>query len=548
MWKKEDLQNNYVKLSSQQDYETVTKVLHEFGFRMCTDYKQNDKYYKEYPFLKTTVKNEYYLYNYFSNSPEIPIQQFYDYLVSKTLKVEDLVEGEVYSTISNIGNYSLFKCSKSKSRYYSFFISDNGFYDKTNNNWNGSNIEKNLKLASPEEKKWLEACIKADKFISKEEALKPIETKYEYEVVHCTTQEEWDFVLSKNSDSVCSIHNVEYIKDKCFTFGKNAYGTQSQLDWFKQNNSLIISFQEWCDKFNHKPDFKPKFEVGKWYKIKDCTATYRKCSKAELKGTYMCYSDSIDDGRFIANNNGSCDSSKDRLILLTDLSEIQQYLPDNHVDKIKVMKEENLVGRYLKALVDNPNKGTGVKAGEYGKIIKVTKNNEPDDADFPNFKGYAVSNDITGKYELMPIGFIPDNIIPKSTDTWIPEIGDWVYRINPGSIANPVTKDKVYQILEVSKSGKTIKVLNDRGGTKEFFDLGNFRKAAPHEIPSVVETNTTLGTVLNANRCGELVIKEYPITPKQAIKSIFDKDFNNPLNEVLELPKSSKKKTKQLIY
>ena len=70
----------------------------------------------------------------------------------------------------------------------------------------------------------------------------------------------------------------------------------------------------------------------------------------------MCYSDSIDDGRFIANNNGSCDSSKDRLILLTDLSEIQQYLPDNHVDKIKVMKEE----KFLDVLIELNRNNNGI--------------------------------------------------------------------------------------------------------------------------------------------------------------------------------------------
>jgi hypothetical protein len=47
-------------------------------------------------------------------------------------------------------------------------------------------------------------------------------------------------------------------------------------------------------------------------------------------------------------------------------------------------------------------------------------------------------------------------------------------------------------------------------------------------------------------------IDKYPVTSKEAFKnkteSLFSKDFNNPLNKVLELPKSSKKKTKQLIY
>ena len=59
------------------------------------------------------------------------------------------------------------------------------------------------------------------------------------------------------------------------------------------------------------------------------------------------------------------------------------------------------IGRYIKALVDNPNSGSGVKKGDVGKII-----NE-DQADFPNNKGYfcteALNKFYLGtKYELLP--------------------------------------------------------------------------------------------------------------------------------------------------
>ena len=68
------------------------------------------------------------------------------------------------------------------------------------------------------------------------------------------------------------------------------------------------------------------------------------------------------------------------------------------------VKSVNLVGRYLKALVDKPY-GGNVKKDDYGKI--TTKNG--DTADFVNHKNYACSNALKepGKFEIMPEGFIP---------------------------------------------------------------------------------------------------------------------------------------------
>jgi hypothetical protein len=413
MWtKSKDLQNKYVKLSFQQDYETVTKVLHEFEFRMY-DGIFNDGYYESYPFLNFYSDNTYYTsIDSLIVYTEIPIQQFYDYLKPKTLKVEDLVEGEVYK--SAYGNDWLFKYNENNDEtvYYltptSFSKSSWGFYKN-----------KTITPCSPEEKKWLEACIKADKFIPKEEALK-VEPKYEYEVVHCTTQEEWDFVRNKCIFSSAMYKyetwekhdkHVAYpegvgicIKEVCY----------SGLSYWKKHNAKIYSFQEWCDKFGHKPDFKFKFENNKWYKtLNTSSGTYYVKNKV-INGHLDSFKEYICDDKhyYCTINLGSEGTYKYEL--LTDLSEIQQYLPDGHVDKIKVMKEESLVGRYLKALIDYPEH-TDYKKNDFAKIVKDI-NGEDVYLESHNFRASISRKDY---WELIPKGFTPDNIIPEYVEVLI---------------------------------------------------------------------------------------------------------------------------------
>lgn len=83
----------------------------------------------------------------------------------------------------------------------------------------------------------------------------------------------------------------------------------------------------------------PTFEVGKWYKIKNAIKAYRKCSHKQLSNERMLYSEGIDNGKYNSISS-SCGASNNRLELLTDLSEIQPYLPDDHPDKFPVAEQK----------------------------------------------------------------------------------------------------------------------------------------------------------------------------------------------------------------
>jgi len=196
----------------------------------------------------------------------------------KPLTVNDLIKGEIY----------FHKCT------YSYIIefSDLGFnnqikgphyieiqYNNYSKNYANTTIDE-LRIATQEEKDWLNACIKANKFVSKEEALKK----------------------------------------------------------------------------------EVKFEQGCWYKINHCW--YAKFMVIHGSGTYWRYSDIIDSKGKFDNipGNLSGDWKSISMELLTDLSEIQQYLPDGHSDKINKMKKfssntyvvwTNDIGYYYNKLKSN---------------------------------------------------------------------------------------------------------------------------------------------------------------------------------------------------
>lgn len=78
------------------------------------------------------------------------------------------------------------------------------------------------------------------------------------------------------------------------------------------------------------------------------------------------------------------------------------------------MTDQNLVGRYIKALIDKPH-GGAVKAGEYGIITDVSDELiGTGHANFPSqscYSFYQLLNDSLKKYELMPEGWSP--VVPK---------------------------------------------------------------------------------------------------------------------------------------
>jgi len=89
---------------------------------------------------------------------------------------------------------------------------------------------------------------KEDKFITKEVAM---ETFYKHKVVHCKTLEEWQYVNSK-LPNVIRLSDDRYSQYQSNTCKHLYYGQYSSLNyWEAEEKTLILSFEDWCTKFNH---------------------------------------------------------------------------------------------------------------------------------------------------------------------------------------------------------------------------------------------------------------------------------------------------------
>ena len=175
-----------------------------------------------------------------------------------------------------------------------------------------------------------------EKFFTKGEIKQPLK-----QAVHCTTQEEWDFVTSKFNPLGLKSNNFNKYKSNSIIIfteeqGKGYYGAYSNKN--ETSFKEILSFQEWCDLNGYKMEKEVKFEVGKWYEI--INSSYYKhehISKfKEFKNNRFYYSEKIVTKQHKFTNDYHVHSNEVRLCTI---EEIQQYLPDSHPDKIKVDRE-----------------------------------------------------------------------------------------------------------------------------------------------------------------------------------------------------------------
>jgi len=113
--------------------------------------------------------------------------------------------------------------------------------------------------------------------------------KYDYEVVHCMTQEQWDFVTDKLNYTWTTGKWSSDIHNSCINLNINQHASTF---FYKTKNYKIYSFDEWCNKKGYtviskeelsnpeyveytnsnnwfKSDAKNSFEIGKIYKWDD---------------------------------------------------------------------------------------------------------------------------------------------------------------------------------------------------------------------------------------------------------------------------------------
>jgi len=184
------------------------------------------------------------------------------------LKKEDLKEDEFYSAINHANKLCVFKhknLEKSWANSFAFVADSNEYFFQQN----GIHyIFNELKLATPEEKYWLNECIRLDKFISKEDALKTFVPEY----IECIKidgkmvlntiykvkeSRKWEYVDNDGCNTVIYVEPISidgpfylsYFKPST----KEAYDAQfvteltelPEIWWIKPTNETLEILQNW---------------------------------------------------------------------------------------------------------------------------------------------------------------------------------------------------------------------------------------------------------------------------------------------------------------
>jgi len=191
---------------------------------------------------------------------------------------------------------------------------------------------------------------------------------------------------------------------------------------------------------------------------------------------------------------GSYPSKNFRHATLEEIKAYEEKGP--HVLSEMKTEEEDLTGRWIKALVDNPE-CTSYKKGEYAQILKKY-DDDTYEVRLDDRLQFGASPSKKNIWELMPEGFSP--VKEESTsETFV--VGDWIVFNNTGgsliSLNNPII-GQAYQILSLNQpfksegdcnasltGGKKVRLSSVSSYEKPGHYEAYFRRATPKEVLKV---------------------------------------------------------------
>ena len=317
-----------------------------------------------------------------------------------------------------------------------------------------------------------------------------------------------DYKGTKTAIEVNSIEEFDRIKEllghnqkgsNCFTKTNNYISCYSDdyanKEWLINKGFTLYKASDFLEEL-------PKFEEGKWYKVNDKQTKFLILENESLIfGSEHIYNNK----HYISELKTGTWISKlsDNPVLLTDLSEIQQYLPLNHPDLIpkenlhfyddsgllikkKLIKqiEEglDLTDRWIKCI--KKCDWEDINIGEY---VQIKSKEIIANVEWKNKNDYYLNLkrvEQTKEFELMPEGFSPYEF----------KIGDYLYVIDYG-IERISPKDSVLQITNIEETylGKWITYINIKtrweGKFRQHHFIDNIRKATEKEILDYLSDN-----------------------------------------------------------
>ncbi len=396
----------------------------------------------------------------------------------KKYEKKDLIEGEIYYYEYDNRDHYISKF-KTNSPYLNLDKSTGIIVFKSTGTlgWYGDNI----RIATPEESHWLKECEKANKFISKEEALKSFNKQPEFIVG------KW----YKNIGNSGMIAKFKEIKENAFA--SDGFYVDEDKNYRTRHNTSFRLSENYKNAIEctleEIQQYLPEGHVDKLYKSgtdpielaslpeKWCIILTSENRDIVLKWcsfSFNCTS------KYITYKQEHGDSDIGRYTQIT-FDQFKKWVLKEEVKQ----EPKSLVGRYVKILQNRVACSNTIK-DEYYKIVKETGNSY-----YLNVKsggGNAIwknQDQWKNQIELMPEGFEPNKV--ETEEQWIPMVGEWVI-FNNNSIRQNMTTGKLYKVLEYREITKVILIIHDKGN-ESYIGIENFRKALQHEIPLELSAN-----------------------------------------------------------
>ena len=213
--------------------------------------------------------------------------------------------------------------------------------------------DRKARLATMEEVHWLNRCIEAKTFVPKASRVHIFNDIYVGDIV-VRIDDNWNTcvigsIVKADASSENGMLSIRSEHEKCKESTMGRFWRKATPEEIEAYNKGIRNIKDIVKA--------PKFEAGKWYNLKYSSSgkewdVYFKVLKYD--GNKVDFADGyyIDTNRKYAKANSiELKSILVRSIKEVDISEIQPYLPDGHIDKIKNIKMIN--GNYYVA--DNGN-------------------------------------------------------------------------------------------------------------------------------------------------------------------------------------------------
>ena len=347
------------------------------------------------------------------------------------------------------------------------------------------------------------------------------------EAVHCTTQEEWDFVLSKIL-SVCTTssqfgeNNCINIKD---TVNPTNEGWCCTENYYKRNNYTILTFKQWCEKYGHSYEVIPEYvecvgstshhyKEGKIYTWPKTITEEGKPNKPGILNGCVW--------EFKPSTKEAYDKQQEKLKMEELLNEAKRRYPTG--TKVRAVLDGPELTTEIFTLTDSHYWASGSKvpacyteeghpvclhlSGKWAEIVKE----EPKPTEIKPAKGMHVrclkeNSWSDGKTKIGQIFVIEDvhwsgdmwvnnhlfakerlgrgefELLPDyKEEPWVAQVGDWVYVLENCAYGSVLNKGEIVKCIKYDTISQQFKEEGCTWLTPKYY-----RKATQEEIDSVIK-------------------------------------------------------------